>query len=91
MGVEEPLRDPFKLRSKGNCMRDCVLRLSVLLLAGVALASAAQASGSYSGSGFTPPKTKKETKPAGESSKTKSAPKKKTSELGMHGDYSRQS
>lgn len=70
-------------------MRESVLRLGVLLLAGVALASAAHASGSYSGSGFTPPKTKKETKPAGDSSKTKSAPKKKTGELGVNGENSR--
>jgi hypothetical protein len=65
-------------------MRDSAVRLSVLVLTGVALATAAHASGSYGGSGFTPPKTKKE-KPA-ETSKPK---KEKTSELGVYGAYSR--
>jgi hypothetical protein len=61
-------------------MRDCVVRLGVLVLAGVVLAGSVHASGSYGGAGFTPPKTKKD-KPA-ESSKPK---KKKTSDLGVVG------
>jgi hypothetical protein len=77
----------FSGRNKGeNDMRVSVVRLSILVLAGVALASSAHASGSYSGSGFTPPKTKKD-KPA-ETSKPK---KKKTSELGVYGANGRAS
>jgi hypothetical protein len=77
----------FSGRNEGeNGMRVSVVRLSVLVLAGVALASSAHASGSYGGSGFTPPKTKK-VKPA-ETSKPK---KKKTSELSVHGANSRAS
>lgn len=71
-------------------MRESVVRLGILLLTGVVLASAAHASGSYSGSGFTPPKTKKESNPVDETSKPKKA-KKKTSELGVYGAYSRRS
>lgn len=78
----------FGRGAKGIKMRNRVLRAGVFALALAALTGTACASGSYSGGGFTPPKTKNEAKPAETSSKPK---KKKTSELSVHGAYSRKS
>lgn len=68
-------------------MRRTISKIMMAVIAASAISGSAFASGSYSSGGFTPPKTKKETKPA-ETSKPK---KKKTSQLGVHGAFGTES
>lgn len=78
-------------------MRTGIVRIAVCVLAGLVVTNAANASGSYGGAnGFTPPKIKKESKPAEASepkkdSEPKKEKKKKSSGLSAPGDYSRNS